>query len=77
MREKYPDDADQKKELALVAIDVEMQKIFDEAILKKDERPDGRKLDEVRPISCQVGILAPHSRHRLFSPAEKLRLSPR
>lgn len=55
--EKYPDKAKQMKELGIVAIDEEMQRLFDEAILEKDERPDGRKLDEVRPISCLVGFL--------------------
>lgn len=27
------------------------------AILDEDERPDGRKFDEVRPVSCEVGLL--------------------
>ena len=68
--EKYPDDPGQKKELALVAIDAEMQKLFDAAILEKDERPDGRKLDEVRPISCQVGILPRTHGSALFTRGE-------
>jgi polyribonucleotide nucleotidyltransferase len=70
VKEKYPDDRDQKKELALVAIDMETQKLFDEAILKKDERPDGRKLDEVRPISCQVGLLPRTHGSALFTRGE-------
>jgi polyribonucleotide nucleotidyltransferase len=70
VKEKYPDDASRTKELAIVAIDAEMQKIFDEAVLEKDERPDGRKLDEVRSISCQVGILPRTHGSALFTRGE-------
>ena len=28
-----------------------------EKILKEEVRPDGRKLDEIRPINCEVGVL--------------------
>ena len=35
--------------------------IVHENILKFDKRPDGRKLDEIRNITCEVGVLArPH-----------------
>lgn len=70
VREKYPEDPDQTKELAIVAIDAEMQKLFDEAILKKDERPDGRRFDEVRSISCRVGILPRTHGSALFTRGE-------
>ncbi len=44
---------------------IQAQKIFEEEIdrtvheniLNKEKRPDGRKLDEVREISCQVSVL--------------------
>ena len=26
-------------------------------ILKEHKRPDGRKIDEIRPLSCEVGVL--------------------
>jgi polyribonucleotide nucleotidyltransferase len=70
VKEKYADKADQMKELAIVAVDQEMQRIFDEAILGKDERPDGRRLDEVRSISCQVGILPRTHGSALFTRGE-------
>jgi polyribonucleotide nucleotidyltransferase len=34
-----------------------LTRIFKENILKYEKRPDGRKLNEIRKISCQVGIL--------------------
>ncbi|MDD5489697.1 MAG: polyribonucleotide nucleotidyltransferase [Candidatus Moranbacteria bacterium] len=70
VKEKYPEDSAQKKELALVAVDFEMQKLFEKAILEKNERPDGRKLNEVRPISCQVGILPRTHGSALFTRGE-------
>ncbi|MDI6778108.1 MAG: polyribonucleotide nucleotidyltransferase [Patescibacteria group bacterium] len=70
VKEKYPQESSQKKELALVAIDIEMQRLFDEAILEKNERPDSRAFDEVRPISCLVGILPRTHGSALFTRGE-------
>ena len=69
-QKKYPEDPNQKKELALFVIDTEMQKIFNIAVLEKEERPDERKLDEVRPISCQTGILPRTHGSALFTRGE-------
>lgn len=34
-----------------------VEKEVRQAIIEKDQRPDGRKLDEIRPISMEVGLL--------------------
>jgi len=70
VKEKYPNDSKEKKELALAAIDIELEKIFAEGVLKNSERPDGRKLDEVRPITCQVGLLPRTHGSGLFNRGE-------
>ncbi len=44
--------------------------ILHQRILEKNERPDGRKLDEVRPISCQVGIIPRTHGSGLFNRGE-------
>ncbi len=75
VKEKYPDDYDRKKELASVVVDSETQKIFDAAILKNDKRPDGRALDEVREISCLVGVLPRTHGSALFTRGETQALS--
>jgi polyribonucleotide nucleotidyltransferase len=75
VKEKYPADASAKKELALAAIDAEMENIFKKSVLEKDERPDGRKLDEVRPISCVVGLLPRTHGSALFTRGETQALS--
>lgn len=59
LREKY--DNEQELDDRLAEADLLFEKYLDsvlhQKILENDERPDGRKLDQVRPISCQVGIL--------------------
>lgn len=75
VKEKYPEEPGRTKDLALVAIDAEMQRLFDASILGKDERPDGRKLDEVRAITCQVGILPRTHGSALFTRGETQALS--
>lgn len=44
--------------------------VLHQRVLEKDERPDGRKLDEVRPISCQVGLLPRTHGSGLFNRGE-------
>ncbi len=47
----------EKKKLALHFFESELTKIFQENILKYEKRPDGRKLNELRKISCHAGVL--------------------
>ncbi len=75
VKSAYPDEYSQKKELAFLVIDSEMEEIFKKAVLEKGDRPDGRKLDEVRPISCQVGILPRTHGSGLFTRGETQVLS--
>jgi polyribonucleotide nucleotidyltransferase len=75
VKEKYPIEANAKKELAFAVIDSEMENIFKKSVLEKDERPDGRKLDEVRPISCIVGLLPRTHGSALFTRGETQALS--
>ena len=75
VKEKYPADSNVKKELAFAVIDSEMEDIFKKSVLEKDERPDGRKLDEVRPISCVVGLLPRTHGSALFTRGETQALS--
>ncbi|OGB75324.1 polyribonucleotide nucleotidyltransferase [candidate division Kazan bacterium RIFCSPHIGHO2_01_FULL_49_10] len=47
-----------------------VSKEFRKNLLEKDQRPDGRKLDEVRPITCEVGILPRPHGSALFTRGE-------
>ena len=51
--EKYPD---KKREIGDVLYKIE-KKVMRSKIINLGIRPDGRKLDQVRPIWCEVGIL--------------------
>lgn len=56
--EKYGEDAaeEKKADIAESIHDLE-KKCVREMILEEHKRPDGRKLEEIRPLSCEVGIL--------------------
>ncbi len=52
---KYP--GEEKTKYALEFFEKEIDRLTHENIVKFEKRPDGRKLDEIRKISCEVGIL--------------------
>lgn len=51
LAKKYP------REELLSLFEARLKEALREYILRKGERPGGRKLDEIRSISCEVGIL--------------------
>lgn len=53
--EMYPDTFN--KSAAELALEEEINKIVHQRIIEKGERPDGRKPDEIRPLSASVGVL--------------------
>lgn len=57
VKETENEETDKKTEAALQIFEEEVNRVVHENILKHNKRPDGRALDEVREISCQVGIL--------------------
>ena len=56
--EKYGEEETENKSADIAASihDLEKQCVR-EMILKEHKRPDGRKIDEIRPLSCEVGVL--------------------
>ena len=62
IKKEYKDDPDtgKKSKEAIVIFDEEVDRVVHDNILKHEKRPDGRKLDELRDISAEVGIL-PHN----------------
>ncbi len=56
--EKYGEEETEKRAADIVACIHDLQKeCVREMILKEHKRPDGRKIDEIRPLSCEVGLL--------------------
>ena len=61
--EKYPDNA---KDVAYITQKL-VKKIVRRTISVDKIRPDGRQLDEVRPVTCEVGLLARAHGSALFT----------
>jgi len=57
IQEKYPEDAKTKLILATDYVEEKIDEITHVNILKNNKRPDGRKLDELRKLSAEVGIM--------------------
>ena len=53
--EKHPGEGKEKQVSAF--FEKEIERIIIENIIEKDRRPDGRKSNEIRPLSCEVGVL--------------------
>lgn len=63
------DEAQVKKEV-LKSADKVMKMYIQKNILENDRRVDGRKLDETRPVSCEVGVLPRTHGSALFTRGE-------
>ena len=57
IKKNFSEDIDKLKEVAEQVFEEASDEIVHQNILEKEQRPDGRKLDEIRSIECRVGIL--------------------
>ncbi|HRZ94995.1 MAG TPA: polyribonucleotide nucleotidyltransferase [Candidatus Moranbacteria bacterium] len=57
IKNAYPEETDKLKEIAEIVFEEVSDEIVHQNVLEKEQRPDGRKLDEIRHIECKVGIL--------------------
>ena len=56
--EKYGEEATEEKKTDIADSIHDLEKAcVREMILEEHERPDGRKIDEIRPLSCEVAVL--------------------
>lgn len=55
LAEKYPGQGKEKQVLAF--FEKEIERIIIKNIIEKDKRPDARKPGDIRPLSCEVGVL--------------------
>lgn len=65
LRNHFSDDNSLKQ--AYAALDIELEELFKEKVLKQEKRPDGRKLKEIRPLDIEVGLLPRTHGSGLFS----------
>ena len=71
IKEEYPE----KSNYALSVLDKEIDAILHENAVKKGERPDGRKIEELRDISFEAGLLPRTHGSGLFCRGETKALS--
>jgi len=60
IKDKYPEDIDKIGQATFIFERMVRDLVHQRFVLSKEDenmRPDGRKLDEIRPISCQVSLL--------------------
>ena len=56
--EKYGEEAEEERKMEIADSIHDLEKAcVREMILEEHKRPDGRKVDELRPLSCEVGVL--------------------
>lgn len=68
------DDETKKREVNMI-VEEEIDRIVHQNILKSEKRPDARKLDEVRPIKCQISFLPRTHGSAIFKRGETQALS--
>jgi polyribonucleotide nucleotidyltransferase len=66
----YPEEPPTVREEADKIFDSLKEQIFRDDILNKKRRPDGRGFDEIRPITCEVGLLPRTHGSALFTRGE-------
>src|SRR6202049_2452053 len=70
VKESIPEEQEEKRVLAKRAFDRLRENIFRDDVLNKRRRPDGRSFDQIRHISCEVGLLPRVHGSALFTRGE-------
>jgi polyribonucleotide nucleotidyltransferase len=68
--ESFPAEDEEKLQEVRHAFDVLHERLFRDDVLLKRRRPDARAFDEVRPITCEVGLLPRTHGSALFTRGE-------
>src|ERR1700674_3301262 len=70
IRESIPEEDEEKLTLAMRAFERLRENYFREDILQRNRRPDARAFDEIRDITCEVGVLPRAHGSALFTRGE-------
>src|SRR5690348_343627 len=70
IKESIPEEDEEKRKLAARAFERLRERIFREDIIKKHRRPDARAFDQIRQITCEVGLLPRVHGSALFTRGE-------
>jgi polyribonucleotide nucleotidyltransferase len=70
IKESIPEEDEEKRALAMRAFERLREQYFREDILERNRRPDARAFDEIRDITCEVGVLPRAHGSALFTRGE-------
>jgi polyribonucleotide nucleotidyltransferase len=70
IKESIPEEDEEKRGLAMRAFERLREQYFREDILVRSRRPDARAFDEIRDITCEVGVLPRAHGSALFTRGE-------
>ncbi len=70
IKESIPEEDEEKRKLAMRAFERLRENYFREDILVRNRRPDARAFDEIRDITCEVGVLPRAHGSALFTRGE-------
>jgi polyribonucleotide nucleotidyltransferase len=70
IKESIPEEDDEKRTLAMRAFERLRENYFRDDILNHNRRPDARAFDEIRDITCEVGVLPRAHGSALFTRGE-------
>ncbi len=70
IKESIPEEDEEKRTLAMRAFERMREGFFREDILQRNRRPDARAFDEIRDITCEVGVLPRAHGSALFTRGE-------
>ena len=68
--ESFPEEDEAKRKMAAKVFERLREDIFREDMLVRSRRPDGRKFDQIRAITCEVGLLPRTHGSALFTRGE-------
>jgi polyribonucleotide nucleotidyltransferase len=68
--ESFPEEDEEKRHAAAHYFDVLHERLFRDEVLVKRQRLDARRFDQVRPITCEVGLLPRTHGSALFTRGE-------
>ena len=72
--DSYPEEDEAKRIQAPGIFDSVKESVFRRQILDRQERPDGRRSDQIRPISSEVGMLLEPMDRRFLREVRRRRL---
>jgi polyribonucleotide nucleotidyltransferase len=70
IKDSIPEEDEEKRTLAMRAFERLRENYFREDILQRNRRPDARAFDEIRDITCEVGVLPRAHGSALFTRGE-------